>query len=125
MAQQVYQLGIEATLKIIGGKWKPIILCHLGYGEVRSGELKKKIPGVSQKVLTEQLKELEADGIISRQVYNEVPPKVIYSLTEEGKTLREVLITMSIWGENRINKAQENGEEVLLINKNHNGFMEM
>ncbi|MFW8051693.1 winged helix-turn-helix transcriptional regulator [Vagococcus fluvialis] len=122
---KVYQLGIEATLKIIGGKWKPIILCHLGYGDLRSGELKRKIPDVTQKVLTAQLKELQEDGIISREVYNEVPPKVVYSLTEEGQTLREVLITMSVWGENKIKEAKENGEEIVLINQNHNGFMDM
>ena len=122
---KVYQLGIEATLKIIGGKWKPIILCHLGYGDLRSGELKRKIPDVTQKVLTAQLKELQEDGIISREVYNEVPPKVVYSLPEEGQTLREVLITMSVWGENKIKEAKENGEEIVLINQNHNGFMDM
>lgn len=122
---KVYQLGIEATLKVIGGKWKPIILCHLGYGNLRTGELKRKIPSVTQKVLTEQLKELENDGIISRKVYNEIPPKVIYSLTEEGKTLREVLITMSIWGEEKINKARENGEDITLINQDFKGFINM
>lgn len=93
--KKIYQLGVEATLEVIGGKWKPIILCHLGQGPLRSGELKRRIPQVTQKMLTQQLRELEHDGIISRQVYPQVPPKVVYAITDEGKSLRELLIAMS------------------------------
>jgi DNA-binding HxlR family transcriptional regulator len=76
-------------------------------------------------MLTQQLRELEQDNIVHREVYNQVPPKVIYSLTEEGKTLREVLIAMSVWGENRIKQKQNEGENIVLISSEHNGFLEM
>lgn len=121
---KIYQMGIEATLDVIGGKWKPIILCNLGHGPLRSGELKRKVPNVTQKMLTQQLRELEKDQIIAREVYNQVPPKVVYSLTEEGKTLRDILVSMSIWGEKRIKQAQTNGEDVTLL-RDYDGFIEM
>lgn len=118
-------MGIEATIEVIGGKWKPIILCNLGEKSMRSGELKKRMSEVSQKVLTEQLRELEADGIISRTSFNQVPPKVVYSLTDEGKSLRTILVEMSIWGENYIHDKQQKGESFELINKEYNGFLKM
>lgn len=93
-----------ATLNVIGGKWKPIILHMLTSGTMRFGSLKKNIPPVSQKMLTQQLRELEADGIISRKVYAEVPPKVEYSLTERGATLKPILEKLYVWG-------QENGSD--------------
>lgn len=123
--EKVYHLGMEETLAVIGGKWKPIILCHLGYHPLRTSELKKRIPSVTQKMLTQQLRELEADNIISREVFNQVPPKVIYALTEEGKTLRSILIAMSEWGENRIKEKQKSGEKVKLISPEHEGFIQM
>lgn len=98
--EKIYHIGVEATLDVIGGKWKPIILCHLGNGPIRTGELRRRIPNIAQKTLTQQLRELEEDEIIIRKVYNQVPPKVEYYLSEEGKTLREVLIAMSIWVKN-------------------------
>lgn len=125
MMEKIYYMGVEATLEVIGGKWKPVILCKLGYKPLRSGELKRQMPNVTQKMLTQQLRELERDNIIAREVYNQVPPKVVYSLTEEGKTLREVLIAMSVWGESRIKQAQENGEPIKLLTNEHNGFLEM
>ncbi|MBY3618856.1 helix-turn-helix transcriptional regulator [Acinetobacter sp. CUI P1] len=85
------------TLKVIGGKWKPVILCHLTEGAKRFGELRRDMPGITQKVLTQQLRELEDDGIIHRKVYTQVPPKVEYSLTEYGLTLKEVLNVMVKW----------------------------
>lgn len=125
MVKKIYQLGIEATLDVIGGKWKPIILCHLGHQSLRSGELKRKIPNVTQKVLTQQLRELEEDHIIKREIFNQVPPKVVYSLTEEGKSLRDVLITMSEWGEHRVQEAQKQGEDVSIEHKEYHGFINM
>lgn len=125
MAKKIYQLGIEATLDVIGGKWKPIILCHLGHENLRTGELKRRIPDVTQKMLTQQLRELEEDGIVAREVFNQVPPKVIYSLTEEGKGLRDILVAMSIWGEEKVAKARENGEDIQIIHNNHSGYLEM
>lgn len=121
---RIYQLGIEATLDVIGGKWKPLILCNLGHGPLRSGELKRNLPNVTQKMLTQQLRELENDQIIAREVYNQVPPKVVYSLTEEGKTLRDILVSMSVWGEKRIKQAQSRGEDVSLL-RDYDGFIEM
>ncbi len=87
-----------SAVNIIGGKWKPIILHMLSEETMRFGELKRNIPPVSQKVLTQQLRELEADGIVRRQVYAEVPPKVEYSLTELGLTLKPILQDLYAWG---------------------------
>lgn len=100
--RKIYNIGVEATLDVIGGKWKPIILCHLGNGPMRTGELKRAIPQITQKMLTQQLRELEADQIIDRKVYQQVPPKVVYQLTDYGTTLSQILVDMSVWGEQRI-----------------------
>ncbi len=89
---------VEITLKILGGKWKPIILWHLNRGTLRFNELSRLIEGITQKMLTQQLRELEADGLIRRKVYPEVPPKVEYSMTEHGKSLKPVLQAMGDWG---------------------------
>lgn len=91
----------ELTLAVIGGKWKLIILWHLGLeGTKRFGELKRKIPHISQKMLTNQLRELEEDQLIVREVYAEVPLKVEYSLSEYGQSLMPVLRMMYDWGKN-------------------------
>ncbi|ALS01256.1 MarR family transcriptional regulator [Enterococcus silesiacus] len=121
--KKVYYMSIEATLEVIGGKWKPSILCHLGNGTMRTGELKKHIPQITQKMLVQQLRELEADKIITRKIYNEVPPKVEYSLTEEGKSLRDILIAMSVWGENRVQSLIETGKDVEILSENYSGFL--
>jgi DNA-binding HxlR family transcriptional regulator len=90
---------VEATLNVIGGKWKVVILFNLtSEGTLRFAELRRKIPGVSERMLTQQLRELEHDGIVHREVYAEVPPKVEYSLTEYGKTLRPITEAMCKWG---------------------------
>jgi DNA-binding HxlR family transcriptional regulator len=103
---------VTATMSIIGGKWKPIILWCIQEEEKRFGEIKKLIPGVTQKMLTQQLRELENDGIIRREVYPVVPPKVEYSLTEYGRTLYPILKTMAEWGKahkkNVLNASGEN-----------------
>lgn len=89
---------VELTLGIIGGKWKGMILYHLLEGTMRFNEIKRRIGDVTQRMLTKQLRELEANGIIYRHVYAEVPPKVEYSLTEKGETLRPILLALRDWG---------------------------
>ena len=91
---------VETTLTLIGDKWKVLILRDLMPGTKRFGELKKSIGHVSQKVLTAQLRDMEASGLVSRKVYAEVPPRVEYSLTELGCSLKPVLDAMWSWGEN-------------------------
>lgn len=90
---------VETTLMLIGDKWKVLILRDLMPGTKRFGELKKSIGSVSQKVLTAQLRDMEESGLIIRQVYAEVPPRVEYSLTELGKSLKPILDSMQNWGE--------------------------
>lgn len=89
----------ETTLKAIAGRWKLLILRELFGGIRRFGQLKRALPQVSHKVLTQQLRELEDDGIIVRQLYPEVPPRVEYSLTTLGESLRPVLEHLHVWGE--------------------------
>lgn len=125
MTEKIYHVAVEATLDVIGGKWKPIILCHLGGGAMRTGELCRAIPNVSQRVLTKQLRELEKDGIITRKVYNQVPPKVEYSLTKEGRSLREILVAMSNWGNERVAREQKKGHDIQILDPSPNGFMKM
>lgn len=93
---------VAAMLEIIGGKWKPLILYYLTFGTRRFGEIAARIPAVSRKVLTEQLKELEKDGLIVRKQYKEIPPRVEYSLTELGKSLSSVFDEMASWGKTNI-----------------------
>ena len=94
---------VETTLTLIGDKWKVLILRDLMTGTKRFGELKRTVGGVSQKVLTAQLRDMEAKGLLSRTVYPEVPPRVEYSLTERGKSLIPILDQMCEWGdENRL-----------------------
>lgn len=89
---------VETTLTLIGDKWKVLILRDLMTGTKRFGELKKSIGDVSQKVLTAQLRDMEDSGLVNRKVYAEVPPKVEYSLTELGLSLKPILDAMMIWG---------------------------
>src|SRR5215510_12988761 len=89
---------IKTTLDVIGGKWKPLILFFLKGGTKRFSDLRRSVPDVTQKMLTDCLRELEKDGIVHREVYPQVPRKVEYSLTAYGKTLKPVLNAMSAWG---------------------------
>ncbi|MGF6229046.1 DNA-binding HxlR family transcriptional regulator [Inquilinus ginsengisoli] len=98
-ARRPYGCAVEVTLAVMGGKWKPVILYQLLDGPRRFGELRKHFGGVSQRSLTLQLRELEADGIVNRHVFAEVPPRVEYSLTEYGRTLAPVLDAMKAWGQ--------------------------
>lgn len=89
---------IETTLDVLGGKWKGMVLHRLMFGTLRFNELRRLLPHVTQRMLTRQLRELERDGVIRRRVYAEVPPRVEYSLSEFGDSLRPVLAMMGDWG---------------------------
>ncbi|MED1800814.1 winged helix-turn-helix transcriptional regulator [Brevibacillus porteri] len=110
-----YNLGIEATLEIIGGKWKALIICLLMSGVKRTSELQRNIHGISQKVLIQQLRELEKDGLVRRYVYQQMPPKVEYSLTEYGVTANKIVEVMCSWGKENIKKRQQQGEDIVLL----------
>ena len=90
--------AIELTMKLVGGKWKCLILYHLGGGARRTRDLLERLGGISPKVLTEQLRQLEADGLVAREVFAEVPTRVEYRLSEEGKTFLPALYTLCDWG---------------------------
>ena len=102
-------------MDVIGGKWKPIILCNLRHHPSRPGELRRLIRGISQKMLTQQLRELEIDNIIVRKVYNQVPPKVEYSLSPYGETLNGLLDILCSWGEGHVQTLKRKGEEVQIL----------
>jgi DNA-binding HxlR family transcriptional regulator len=97
--------GMAYTLKTLGGRWKPAILCRLLSGTRRYGELRKSIEGISERMLVAQLRELEQDGIIERLVYAEVPPRVEYQLSAVGETLKPILKAMSDWGDRHRDNA--------------------
>lgn len=97
--QTMYDCPVGATLALIGGKYKPVILWHLREGKLRYGELQKRIPQATPKMLAQQLRALEADGAVARTVYPTVPPRVEYELTLFGRTLLPVLNAMCEWGE--------------------------
>ena len=99
-----YQCPVEVTLALIGGKYKSLILWHLMEGTLRYGQLNKKILSATPKMLTQQLRELEADELIHREVYPVVPPKVEYSLTENGRTLAPILQAIFSWGKEYIDE---------------------
>jgi DNA-binding HxlR family transcriptional regulator len=90
---------VEATLELIGGKWKGVILFHLLDGTKRFSALQRAVGDITQRMLTRQLREMEADGLVARKIYPVVPPRVEYSLTDEGKTLAPVIDALKSWGE--------------------------
>lgn len=108
-AKELPDCPVETTLMLIGDKWKVLILRDLMPGTKRFGELKRSIGSVSQKVLTAQLRDMEEKGLVSRRVYAEVPPRVEYSLTELGRSLKPILEAMWIWGEGY--QAKSKGSE--------------
>ncbi len=101
--------AVEATLELIDGKWKGVILFHLLHGTMRFNALRKRLPNVTQRMLTAQLRELEQDGFVLRTVYAEVPPKVEYSLTERGRSLEPVIMALKHWGD--AHTSFEKGDE--------------
>jgi DNA-binding HxlR family transcriptional regulator len=90
--------SVEAALEIIGGKWKGVILFHLLEGTKRFNELRRLVPNVTQRMLTLQLRELEHDGVVQRKIYEQIPPRVEYSLTDFGRTLEPILQLIRAWG---------------------------
>lgn len=101
-----YGCAVEAALDVIGNKWKGVILFHLLDGTKRFNELRRLIPSVTQRMLTLQLRELEKDEVIVRKVYLQVPPKVEYSLTKVGQTLKPILLALREWGSQIMNKEK-------------------
>lgn len=93
-----YGCAVEAALDVIGNKWKGVILFHLLEGKKRFNELRRLIPSITQRMLTLQLRELEKDEVINRKIYLQVPPKVEYSLTPNGATLKPLLLALREWG---------------------------
>ncbi|MHC0430872.1 winged helix-turn-helix transcriptional regulator [Streptomyces sp. O3] len=105
-----YICGIDAALDVVSGKWKGLVLWELHtHGTLRFAELRRALPGVSEKMLTQHLRQMEEDDLIHREVYAEVPPKVEYSLTEAGAALNEALRPLGDWGQERLRR---NGLEV-------------
>lgn len=101
MVENIKKYGgcpVSATLKIIGGKWKPLILYFISVDVNRFGQLQRMMPDCSKRMMTTQLRELENDGLVHREVFAEVPPKVIYTLTEKGESLRPLFNELSRWG---------------------------
>ena len=108
----VFNCPVEAALEAMGGKWKPVILWHLSQSAHRFGALKRAIPRVSEKVLIEQLRQLEKSGVVSRHVQQTVPPSVTYSLTEHGQSLKHAIEALSAWG---LGHAPRIGARILII----------
>lgn len=105
-----YQCSMELTLALIGGKWKALILWHISDKVLRFSELRKTLPNITQKMLTQQLREMESTGLINRTVYTQIPPKVEYSLTEAGKSLLPILSTLCEWGLKYANEYEAENE---------------
>lgn len=109
--------SVEAAIGILDGKWKSIILWHLLTEDtLRFGEIRKRIPNVTQRMLTNQLRELEDDGMLHREVYPQVPPKVEYSLTPLGRSLRPILLALKAWGDEHLDLYGQ----VLVVQKEYN-----
>jgi len=101
-----FSCGLEAALTVIGGKWKPLVLFHLATGTLRYGELRRAVGAVTHKVLIQQLKQLEADGIVKRVDHGEIPPRVDYSLTKFGQTLAQALSPLCQWGSDHLREVE-------------------
>lgn len=99
MTRRTYTCGLDAAIAVMGGKWKGLILFALQDGPVRFGELRRAVPGISERMLILQLREMEASGLVHREVFHQVPPKVEYSLTEFGRSLNTALAPLGEWGE--------------------------
>ena len=99
MKNQPYSCGLGPAFEVIGGKWKALILWEVSEKPRRFGELKRLVPGISEKMLIQQLREMEADGLVRRKIFREVPPRVEYSVTPRGSSLNKALGPLADWGE--------------------------
>ncbi|MFI9341245.1 winged helix-turn-helix transcriptional regulator [Streptomyces sp. NPDC052773] len=106
-ARDVNVCGVTAAIAVIDGKWKTLLLWLLESGPHRPGELRRKLPGLTEKVLTQTLREMEEDGLVHREVYDVLPPKTVYSLTAFGRELSEALAPLSDWGHRRLDRLAE------------------
>jgi DNA-binding HxlR family transcriptional regulator len=105
-----YICGIDAGMDVVTGKWKSLILWELhNYGTRRFGELRRGLPGVSEKMLVQHLREMEEDGLLDREIHREVPPRVEYSLTPHGISLNEALGALGSWGQQRVKRLAAEG----------------
>lgn len=103
--------SVEAAISLIDGKWKSVVLFHLLDGTLRFNELRRQIPGVTQRMLTNQLRELEEDGLIRRKIYAQVPPKVEYSLSPLGRSIEPILLALKEWGDTNIDRFSKTSTE--------------
>ncbi|MEV7107450.1 winged helix-turn-helix transcriptional regulator [Streptomyces atroolivaceus] len=106
-AQQPEVCGVTAAIDVIDGKWKTALLWLLESGPSRPGELRRKLPGLSEKVLTQALREMEADGLVHREVHDVLPLKTLYSLTGFGRELSDALAPLSDWGHRRLERLTD------------------
>jgi DNA-binding HxlR family transcriptional regulator len=104
MPKREYTCGLDAAIAVMGGKWKGLILFNLGEGPLRFGELRRAVAGISERVLILQLREMEASGLLHREVHHQVPPKVEYSLTPFGRSLNTALAPLGAWGEEHMDR---------------------
>lgn len=115
MGNEQDRCPVEVTLALLGNKWKVLILRELFINTKRFGELSRGVPGISQKMLTQQLRQMEQDGLVLRRIYAEVPPRVEYSLTDTGKSLRPILDAMHKWGTKytMVNGRKSQGKKII------------
>ncbi|MES5824523.1 helix-turn-helix domain-containing protein [Streptomyces sp. RG80] len=106
MQRRSYTCGLDAAIDVMGGKWKGLILFWLGEGPLRFGELRRTVSGISERMLILQLRELEASGLVYREVHHQVPPKVEYSLTDFGHSLIAALAPLGQWGEEHMERLE-------------------
>jgi len=106
MKKRTYTCGLDAAIDVMGGKWKGLILFALQEGPLRFGELRRTVSGISERVLILQLREMENSGLVHREVYHQVPPKVEYSLTEFGHSLNTAIMPLGEWGEKHMDRIE-------------------
>jgi DNA-binding HxlR family transcriptional regulator len=107
MPEPMFLCGLDAAVSVVGGKWKPLVLWALSDEPRRFGELRRQLGGVTEKVLIQQLRDLERDGVVHREVHAQVPPKVVYSLTATGADLYRALDPLCDWGEAHLERIKE------------------